>query len=148
MSRLPAWRVDPAWPAVPPSDEDDEPWPADPEPQQLDLAEQERRALVERVATLHVEQTRLHLRLHHAERALRASLPAAAPRRRGRPDKHARNDRLLALYLTVPERHTKRTRCTIAAQQMHAETAEPLMPWTTVRDAIGEALHRRDAKKK
>jgi len=160
MTKPPAWQVDPAWPAVPASDEDDEaPRDPDPEPRQGDLIAQERRALRQRVAQLHVEAVRLQVKLHHAQRALQAQpaapSPEPAPRRRGgRPSERARNDRLLAIYHATPEHLPHLQRCRLAArvlaQEVAAQAGLPnerarVLPATTARDAIAEAERHRAA---
>lgn len=164
MSRLPAWRVDPAWPAVPPTDEDDlEPGPDElgsphSDPQQVDLIDQERRILAERVAELHVQGLNLQLKLHRAQRQLQArpaapAPPPAAPHaRRGHPGNQARNDRLLAHFEATPAHLPHLHRCRLAAQRMAAEIAASaglpperarVLPATTARSAIAEALSRK-----
>jgi hypothetical protein len=162
MSKLPAWRVDPAWPAVPPTDEDDEPGPElgspHSDPQQVDLIDQERRILAERVAELHVQGLNLQLKLHRAQRQLQArpaapAPPPAAPHaRRGHPGNQARNDRLLAHFEATPAHLPHLHRCRLAAQRMAAEIAASaglpperarVLPATTARSAIAEALSRK-----
>jgi hypothetical protein len=168
MSRLPAWKVDPAWPAVPPSEEDD--WNCEPghdelgsphsDPRQVDLIEQERSALTERVAMLHTQGLNLQLKLHHAQRQLQAQpaapAPPAAPHaRRGHPGHRARNDRLLAHFDNTPAHLPHLHRCRVAAQRLAAEIAASaglpperarVMPATTARSAIAEAQARREAR--
>jgi hypothetical protein len=168
MSRLPAWRVDPAWPAVPPSDDDDWNGPGDElgsphsNPQQVDLIEQERDALAERVAQLHVDGLNLQFKLHHAQRQLQAQqAPAPSPPpqrgRRGHPGHHARNDRLLAHFDNTPAHLPHLQRCRVAAQRLAAEIAASaglpaerarVLADTTARDAIAEATRRRDAARR
>jgi hypothetical protein len=161
MTKPPAWQVDPAWPAAPASDEDDEAHrDPEPEPQQGDLIAQERRTLRQRVAALHVEAVRLQFKLHHAQRALQAQpaapTPSPAPLRRrgGRPSERARNDRLLALYHTTAAHLPHLQRCRQAAQMLATEVAASaglaperarVMPATTARDAIAEAERHRAA---
>jgi hypothetical protein len=168
MTKLPAWRVDPAWPAVPP-DDSVEPDPREPgpeelgsphsDPQQVDLIQQERRALANRVAELHVQGLNLQLKLHRAQRALQARPAAPAPPAQarprnvgGRPRQLARNDRLLALYDTTPAHLPHLQRCRQAAHLLAAEIAASaglpperarVMADTTARDAIAEAQSRR-----
>lgn len=160
MSRLPAWKVDPAWPAVPPSDEDDDEFDhasgSSPDPRQVDLIDQERSALTERVAMLHTQGLNLQIKLHHAQRQLQAR-PAPAPppaphARRGHPGHRARNDRLLAHFDNTPAHLPHLHRCRVAAQRLAAEIAASaglpperarVMPATTARSAIAEAQARR-----
>jgi hypothetical protein len=150
---------------VPPTDEDDEPGqdenlPGSPhsDPQQIDLIDQERRALADRVAELHVQGLNLQLKLHRAQRQLQArpaapAPPPAAPHaRRGHPGNQARNDRLLALFEKTPAHLPHLHRCRLAAQRMAAEIAASaglpperarVLPATTARSAIAEALSRK-----
>lgn len=155
MSKLPAWRIDPAWPAAPDCAEDDDDPPAVVlyAPRQPDLFEAERAVMARRVAELHVQGTRLLLRLHHAQRELQRS--RAPAHRGGHPGHRARNDRLLALFEATPAYLPHLQRCRRAAQALANEQAAsaglPLeharvMPATTARDAIAEALrHRAEA---
>jgi hypothetical protein len=159
MRDLPAWRVDPAWPAVPEQpDEDglefDDPAPSEDAPLGAD------RLMARQLATLHTERTRLLLRLHRAARrpefALTASSGAPA-RKRGHPGHRERNDQLLALFEATPAHLSLAQRRTIAARQLAARIAAAagqaperarVMPMATARDAIAEALRHRDAQKR
>ena len=162
MSTLAAWQVDPAWPAVPEVDDDDDDPATRPAPaHQEDLVDQERAGLARRVAELHVEGTRLLFQLHHARRALQARPPAPEQRQRarrstgghtGHPGNPARNDRLLALYEATPATLPRLQRCRMAARALAAEVAASagvpaerarILPVTTARDAIAEARRRR-----
>ncbi len=168
MSSAPAWAVDPAWPAVPPCDDDeDEHAPGgallEPPPRQADLFEADHAAMAARVAELHVQGVRLQLRLHQAQRALRShpgpvrpasssTTSAHAARPRGRPTPTERNDRLLALFEQTSPQAAHLQRCRLAARRYAAEVATAaglapeaarVLPVTTARDAIAEARRRR-----
>jgi predicted nucleic acid-binding Zn-ribbon protein len=136
MSRPPTWRVDPAWPAAPPFDDDDLDEiraleQAFAPPVEITAAQRERQRLAQQVAELHLQTTRLHLKLRRAERELQAQqaqvqqAQAAAPPRNpgGRPHQHARNDRLLAIYETLPAHLSHAQRCRQAAHKLAAQVA-------------------------
>jgi len=131
MSKPPAWRVDPAWPAAPPFDDDDLDEiraleQAFAPPLEITPAQRERQRLAQQVAELHLQTTRLHLKLRRAERELeqRLAQTAAPPRNPGgRPHQHARNDRLLAIYETLPAHLSHAQRCRHAAHKLATQVA-------------------------
>jgi hypothetical protein len=159
MTKPLAWQVDPAWPAVPASAEDDEAPEQDIDvPRQVDLVDQQVSALRQRVAAFHCDGTNLQVKLHHAQRALQAHTGAPqVPTSMARPRRqfaghHARNDRLLAAFETTPAHLPHLQRCRLAAQILAAEIAASaglpierarVLPATTARDAIAEAKSRR-----
>ncbi|HXD05646.1 MAG TPA: hypothetical protein VN680_06340 [Burkholderiaceae bacterium] len=159
--KLPASQVDPAWPAAPDFDAHEQALldalsvPA--APSQTDLIERERAALRHRVADLQLQALRLQVQLHQARRQQRAQ-PAPCPppqtpiNGRGRPHQYARNDRLLALFEQTPYQLPHLQRCRMAAQALAVEVTTTaglpigrarVLPVTTARDAIAEALRRR-----
>lgn len=149
MTQLPAWRVDPAWPAAPALDDDDDDLvDVAPAP---DLFEAQRLELQRTVAELHLERTRQAIRLRAALRQLEQLRPGRRPPARppGRPTEHARNDRLLALFEQTATQLPRLHRCRLAAmrlaEQQKADGAERVrvLPATTARDAIAEAERRR-----
>ena len=162
--RLPDWAVDPAAPAVPDDDPDDE--DARRLEEHAPPARTSAPAVLEArrfVAEARTMKTRYILAQHRAHRL--AALcgvqtpppppPPAPPKRKGgHPGHRARNDRLLALYEATPGHLPKATRCHLAAAELARAVAveagtpnahvRPL-PTATARDAIAEALRRRDA---
>jgi len=156
MTKPLAWQVDPAWPAVPASAEDDEAPAAELYiPRQVDLIDRESASLRQLVATLHRDGTNLQIKLHQAHRALqaRSEVPPRSQHQRHQFAGHrARNDRLLSAFETTPAHLPHLQRCRLAAQILATEIAASagmpperarVMPATTARDAIAEAKSRR-----
>lgn len=148
--RPPAWTVDPAAPAVPEDDLDEDDPPLAP----LALAD-DGPSPRNQARTL---QTRHTITLRRARRlaALLNQAPAQTPavkHKGGHPGHRARNDRLLELYERTPAHLPHLTRCHLAAVTLHAEIVQRsgelaararVMPAATARDAIKEARRRRD----
>jgi hypothetical protein len=153
---IPDWLVDPAAPAVPGHDLDDEAfaaWHAAP-------AQPPGRARL--VDDSHLQRTRHLIALRRMRRLERASahprdvvtglcnivaLAAALvmpARKRGHPGHRARNDRLLALYEATSERLSHAHRWRLTATSYARETGRREMNPATVRDAIAEARRHRE----